>query len=213
MCHHPKQSIPGPWAVSLLSPASEQASEHTRAFQCACSLSLHPHRLPLSSPIHTHHFPYAAPAQEAFPVRDGHRRGTWCWGQWVGEPPGLLLWVGSGGRHGCRFSVESSSLTKCWWLPPSCRLQKDLDVSTVHLLQPNAGGFLCRQVGWKTLAFCCLNEAFFFPNKAYSFLSQQISSCLWKTKMLLWVCYQILPSNFHYSPFCFISETPPPLRL
>ncbi|EPQ06033.1 Protein FAM188B2 [Myotis brandtii] len=27
------------------------------------------------------------------------------------------------------------------------RLQKDLDVSTIHLLQPNAGGFLCRQVG------------------------------------------------------------------
>ncbi|XP_054566146.1 inactive ubiquitin carboxyl-terminal hydrolase MINDY-4B [Eptesicus fuscus] len=25
------------------------------------------------------------------------------------------------------------------------RLQKDLDVSTIHLLQPNAGGFLCRQ--------------------------------------------------------------------
>lgn len=41
--------------------------------------------------------------------------------------------------------------------PPSCRLQKDLDVSTVHLLQPSAGGFLCRQVGWKTLTFCCLN--------------------------------------------------------
>ncbi|KAK2090503.1 Inactive ubiquitin carboxyl-terminal hydrolase MINDY-4B [Saguinus oedipus] len=33
------------------------------------------------------------------------------------------------------------------------RLQMDLDVTTTQLLQPNAGGFLCRQVSWKTAFF------------------------------------------------------------
>lgn len=48
-------------------------------------------------------------------------------------------------------------------LPPR-RLQEDLDVSTMHLLQPDAGGSLCTQVGWKT-RFLLSNpsQAFFFP--------------------------------------------------
>ena len=67
-------------------------------------------------------------------TRRAHVRAARCWG-WRQE----RLWV-----------PEAVTVPECWGFLPFRRLQKDLDVSTTHLLQPNAGGFLCRQVGCGT---------------------------------------------------------------
>lgn len=57
----------------------------------------------------------------------------------------------------------------CWQLPSSCRLQKDLDINTTHLLQPRAGSLLCRQVSGKTLhLFCRLWTRLLFKVDSFS---------------------------------------------
>lgn len=145
--HHPNLSIPCPRAVSLLSPGSE----HTQGFQRMGSVA---------SPTCTHSFPCAAPVLEAF-LREketGRAEGRDTCDRWTHVTAALCC---ARGRRGCRSLVQSSSPTKCWWYLPFCRLQKDLDVSTIHLLQPNAGGFLCRQVGGRLwLLLWNVNQAF-----------------------------------------------------
>lgn len=68
-------------------------------------------------------------------------------GQKAGSPRDRHVPSVRKGREGSRFPTQSLSLTTFWWPCSLCRLQNDLDITTTHLLQPNAGGFLCRQVG------------------------------------------------------------------
>lgn len=114
---------------------------------------------------------------------------------------------GGGRRRGHGFLVWSLSLTESWWHLASCRLQKDLDASSTHLLQPHAGGFLCRQVGWEALSFyyrIWIRLFFFSSIKHIHSRSEEWLDYLWKTKkMLMWVCSQSLCSNFY-----FTSESP-----
>ena len=150
--HYPKPSIP--WdseqTVSLLSPASPQ-SPYRKIVTCeVCHFFLLPHHFSLASlnGIRISPIISMAPVLEAFQGTDGNTPGTWE-GQWPDELMLVLLCV-VGWRQKRLWVPEAVMVSECWWFLQFCRLQKELDVSTTHLLQPNAGGFLCRQVGCKT---------------------------------------------------------------
>lgn len=110
------------------------------------------HHLPLASPSHIHGFPrhLCSPCSSNRSFSgDRWNHARHLGGTVRGHPMWLLPCVGGEGRW-LQVSGQSSCLISQWCPLPTCRLQQDLDVSTIHLLQPSAGGFLCTQVGWKT---------------------------------------------------------------
>lgn len=164
MCHCPKPSVPC-HSEQTVSPASSTHTEHTHVW--ICHFILLPYPSSAASPSCIPSFspsPLQPPSQRLF---QWETRRCEAHGKDSDQANSLNCCsvLGGGGRRGCRLLLLSLSLTEGWWRLAFRRLQMDLDASTTHLLQPSAGSFLCRQVGWEALPFYCRiwNRLLFFP--------------------------------------------------